>query len=534
MTALTRRRGPRGEDRRRTAAIPALLATLALASLAGPPVVAAHGLSPIYQSPLPLAIYLAGAAITVGLSFAFVLARDVRAGEAPPRQVVHVPLVLRLGLRAVGLLGWAWILLQGIVGGSSAGEVATLFIWVYGWVGVAMVSALIGPVWQWLDPFATLHDIGAWLLARLGIRGWAPTDLPRPLRTWPAVLGLGAAIWLELVEGGGTVTLTVVLAGYTLFTLAMMAQFGRDTWRAHGETFSVWFGLLNRLAPIAPVTATELADDPETVDPDAPADDAVARRPFASGLLDVRWTSPEIVLVAFGVTSIIFDGLSQTAPWASVFGSPSIAVETLLLAAFLGLVTAAALGVARAVAPGAIGAGLLPIAVGYLVAHYITFLLIDGQRILVAISDPLQQGWDLFGTAFHEPSGAWLPAGLVWTVQLGSVVGGHMLGAWAGHVTASREIHGQATGSSTDRKRERRDLRHRRIHGLGSLQRRNVRVREIPLALMMVGLTTLTLWSLGQAIVREIPDEGAATGRGPASAPGAPVASATGAGIVPG
>ena len=61
---------------------------------------------------------------------------------------------------------------------------------------------------------------------------------------------------------------------------------------------------------------------------------------------------------------------------------------------------------ARTVGVGATGAGLLPIAVGYLIAHYLTYLLIDGQRILIAISDPFQRGWDLFGTAFHEPSGA--------------------------------------------------------------------------------------------------------------------------------
>ena len=31
----------------------------------------------------------------------------------------------------------------------------------------------------------------------------------------------------------------------------MMAQYGRDTWRSHGETFSVWFATLGRLAPLA-------------------------------------------------------------------------------------------------------------------------------------------------------------------------------------------------------------------------------------------------------------------------------------------
>jgi len=119
---------------------------------------------------------------------------------------------------------------------------------------------------------------------------------------------------------------------------------------------------------------------------------------------------------------------------------------------------------------------LLPIAIGYLIAHYLTYLLIDGQRILIAISDPLQQGWNLFGTAFHTPTGDWLPAGLIWTLQLAAVVGGHMLGAWGGHVVAVADAP-------------------------AGMDARALRRRQIPLAVVMVTLTTLTLWSLGQAIV---------------------------------
>jgi hypothetical protein len=142
----------------------------------------------------------------------------------------------------------------------------------------------------------------------------------------------------------------------------------------------------------------------------------------------------------------------------------------------MGVVVLLAFGVARTVGLGAIGAGLLPIAVGYLIAHYLTYLLIDGQRILIAISDPFQKGWDVFGTAFHEPSGAFLPPGLVWTVQLAAVVGGHMLGAWGGHVVAAADAPQGISAQA-------------------------LRRRQLPLAVVMVSLTTLTLWSLGQAIV---------------------------------
>ena len=481
----------------------------AIVMLGGPVVALAHGLAPTYQSPLPLAVYIVGAAATVALSFVFVLARDLRAATPAPGRVAPVPGVVRHGLRAVGLLGWAWIMAQGIAGGSSDAAVANLFLWIYGWVGLAILSALVFPVWEWLDPFATLHDMGAWALRRTGVKGWAPSRLPRGARLWPATIGFAFFVWLELAAVPGNAELTLILAGYTVFTLALMAQYGRETWRAAGETFSVWFRTLNRLAAIgvAPSTSTDAEADPDAVD-----GRSVLRRPFASGLLTGSWETPRIVLVAFGTGSIIFDGLSQTVAFASVFGAPALLPKSVLLFGFLGIVAAASMVVARTVSPGAIGAGLLPIATGYLVAHYLTWILVDGQRILVALSDPLQQGSDLFGTAFFEPSAGWLPPGLVWTAQLAAVVGGHMLGAWAGHVTAQRDMdaaaspYGNANGNGNGNGgKAGRDLRHRKIHDPDPLPgpRRNVRMREIPLAIVMVALTTLTLWSLGQAIVSE-------------------------------
>jgi hypothetical protein len=479
-------------------------AALASATVLGiPAIAAAHGLSPVYQSPLPLAVYLAGAAITVDLSFAFVLARDVRATVITDGRLVRVPSPVRFVIRVIGLLGWIWAVAQAIAGGSSDAAVAPLFLWVYGWVGVALTSALIFPVWEWLDPFATIHDVLAWLLRTLGIRGWPTTPIPGAARTWPAVAGLAFFVWLELVPVISTQTLTVVMVGYTLLTLALMAQFGRDEWRAQGETFTVWFRTLNRLAPygVVPATRTASADELEP-QPDEMDVTVVERRPFATALLRGPWTMPLVALMAIGVASIIFDGLSQTVAFASVFGAPQLLPKTLLLLGWLAIVAGAALLVGRAVSVGAIGAGLLPIAVGYLIAHYLTYLLIDGQFILPAVSDPLLQGSDLFGSAFFTPVYDWLPPGLVWTVQLAAVVGGHMIGAWAGHVTAQRDMEALAN-------RPTRDRRHRKIPGATNGPARDARYREIPLAVVMVALTTITLWSLGQAILVESVEAGA-------------------------
>jgi hypothetical protein len=426
-----------------------------------PATAAAHTLNATYESRLPLAVYLVGAATTVALSFAFVIVRDVRAAGTPATGPGHLPPApVRYGLRAAGLVGWAWIVAQGIAGGSSDGSVATLFLWVYGWVGVAIVSAVLGPIWQFLDPFSTLHDIGAAALQRVGLAGWEPAAYPERLGRWPATISFGFFVWLELVALAGPSLLFVVLVGYTAFTLAMMAQFGRDTWRSQGEAFTVWFRLLGRLAMFALVDETG----------------RVRRRPFASGLMEPGWRRSDVTLVALGVGSILFDGLSQTQVFFDLFGAPGVVAKTIVLAAFLGIIVLAAFMVTRTVGLAATGAGLLPIALGYLIAHYLTYLLIDGQRIVIAISDPLQKGWNLFGTAFYQPTGAWLPPGLVWTLQLAAVVGGHMLGAWGGHVVAAEAAP-------------------------ANLGARALRLLQLPLAVVMVGLTTLTLWSLGQAIL---------------------------------
>ena len=292
-------------------------------TLAAPAIVAAHTVNATYASRLPLAVYVVGAAVTVGLSFLFVIVRDVRAAPPDLTAAGHLPPAwIRYPLRVLGLVGWVWIVAQGVAGGSSDGDVATLFLWVYGWVGLAILCALVGPVWQFLDPFSTIHDLVAALLRALHVQGWEVADYPAALGRWPATIGFAFFVWLELVVQAGPSILFIVLVGYTAFTVAMMAQFGRDEWRAQGETFTVWFRLLGRLAH------WRLVDE----------DGRVQARPFGSGLLEPGWSAADVTLVALGVSSIIFDGLSQTQPFFDLFGAPDLIERTLLLFGFLGFV----------------------------------------------------------------------------------------------------------------------------------------------------------------------------------------------------
>jgi hypothetical protein len=377
-----------------------------------------------------------------------------------------VPRWLRLGLQAIGLIAWLWIAIQVLANGSGDGDVAALFLWVYGWVALALISALLGPVWSWIDPFSTIHAILSWLAGRLHLSGGEPADFPARLGKWPAVVGLLVVVWLELVfhiEGGRT--LGIFMIGYTVITVAAMSYFGKEAWRANGETFSVWFGVLGRLAPFA------LDGEPE--------DGQVVRRPYASGLLAVEWTPADLALVAVGVGSIIFDGLSQTALYQDLFGglfSSYLVRDSLTAAVFLGGLVAIVLLMARRLGVATMGAGLLPVAVGYLVAHYLSFLLVNGQFIIAALNDPLLRGDNFLpgNLGFWTP-GLPIPTSVLWSIQLAAVVGGHIVGAWAGHAEMARNRGGASVAA------------------------------QIPLAILMVVLTTITLWSLGQSVVLTTP-----------------------------
>jgi hypothetical protein len=473
-------------NRHRAARAAAALTVPLAALLLAPETVLAHQLNERYEAPLPLVAYVVGAALAVAMSFLFVMVRkpattprEAAARPASPSgRTRTVPSWLRYGLQALGLVAWLWIVAQALVGGSGDGDVASLFLWVYGWVGLALLSGLLGPVWPWLNPFATIQRMLAAAASRIGIRGGDPAPYPARLGRWPAVIGFLVVIWLELVfhiEGGQQ--LGLFLIGYTFVTILAMAYFGRETWLSEGETFSVWFDLLGRLAPFA-------------VEGD-PGDGHIVRRPFASGLLNTAWYFDELVLIALATGAIIFDGLSQTQVYFDFFvvnaplGTEPIIRESITATIFLGAIVLIVVGVARLLTVRAVAAGLLPVAVGYLIAHYLTFLLVDGQRLLIALNDPLLRGDNFLpgNLGFWEPSSP-LPTSIVWTIQLAAVVGGHIVGAWAGHSVLTQD-QDAAPG----------------------VQRSPI-MRQLPLAVLMVCLTSVTLWSLGQAVIVTAPPGG--------------------------
>ena len=73
------------------------------------------------------------------------------------------------------------------------------------------------------------------------------------------------------------------------------------------------------------------------------------------------------------------------------------------------------------------------IALAYVVAHYFSLLIYQGQATAYLASDPLGRGSDLFGTASTTIDYGVISATGIWYVQVGALVAGHVSGLILAH-----------------------------------------------------------------------------------------------------
>jgi hypothetical protein len=434
-------------DRPRRAGVAAGLGVGGALAAAAP--AAAHGFGQRYDLPLPLDLYLFGAAAAVAVSFV-VVGLFVRGAARPagyprwPRAWLQGAPWLTAAARLLGAALLALVLVAGFIGDANPfRNIAPTLVWIIAWVGVVYVSAFLGDVWRALNPWAAWFDAASWLWRRATGRALAPRrGYPAWLDAWPAVVLLLAVAWIELVYPAPAVPRTIawLLAGYTLVALAGMVAFGRDAWLAHGEVFGVLFGLFARFAPSEPG----------------------ALRPFGAGLLAERAVSTaRMAFVLLVLSSVLYDGILGAPEWSTVeaalplplFGAyGALALRTAGLVAswlvVLGAYLAASAAMSRMVggAPSALAMArrfaltLVPIAIGYHLAHYLTFLLIQGQYVVPLASDPFGFGWDLFGTAGYRVEVAVVGARFAWYAAVLAILIGHIAAVYLAHLTALRSL----------------------------------------------------------------------------------------------
>jgi hypothetical protein len=509
--------------------LPGLLGLLLVAAASRP--AAAHGFGQRYDLPVPLWLWVAAAAAAVAFSFV-VIGLFVRGGPGevhgdprmnllrwgPGRLLTGRPFRQILQAVSVGLL--ALVVTAGFVGDQNpTRNLAPTWVWVVWWVGLAYASALVGNVWIVLNPWAALFGWAEGLARGLGRTALAlKVPYPRRLGLWPAVVLFAAFAWVELVYAGRAVPaqLALMTVGYSLITWSGMVLFGRAAWLRYGDPFAVAFGLLARFAPTE-VRVTNprrchrcrsgcgdpgpCVDCGECFNRAASAARQWNLRPFGAGLLRTGDVTPSMVaFVLLLLSTVTFDGFTATPVWARLesalyaalgpLGGARLAViGTLgllsfpvafnlvyrLFAAWMAWAAGGKLPVETVARLFVLS--LIPIAIAYHLAHYLTYLLIQGQLVIRLASDPFGFGWNLFGTARYRPDIGLVGARFAWYTAVIAIVLGHILAVYVAHVIALREYP----------------------------TRRGALRSQVPMLVLMVGYTMVSLWIIAQPIVETTP-----------------------------
>jgi hypothetical protein len=408
--------------------------------------VIAHGIVGRADLPVPTIFFGVGAAVVLVVSFLALAAGWTRPRlEYPPeRALFRIPLAVEAVLGALGLLAFAVTAYAGLAGTDvQSDNLAPTAVYVAFWVGLPFVSLVLGDVFRLLSPWRALGRLVGWIGRRLGGAGM-PEPLPYPPRVgqWPAAAGIFAfaiceLCWATAREPAG---LAVLMLVYLAIQLVGMSLYGVEAWTRNADAFGVWFGLVARLAPVGRGEDGRLVLRPPVVG--------------AASLRAVAGTAA-VLIVAIGSTG--FDGAKEgplfndaAGTMQDVFGSLGLSKGLSLEIAFvIGLAVAVALiGLVWAIGMAGMGraagldrAGLsrrfahtlIPIAVGYVVAHYFSLLAYNGQDLWRLASDPLGDGSDLLGGAGSSIDYSVVSATAIWYVQTGALVLGHVAGLVLAH-----------------------------------------------------------------------------------------------------
>jgi hypothetical protein len=435
-----------------------LLAGPVLLTLALPASAQAHGIVGKADLPIPVWLFSWTAAIVLVVSFVALSTlwrtpqlqdehrRPLHAGSAGEDRRVRLAPVLDVLAGFVGVALFALVIYSGFDGAQVASaNFSVTFVYVIFWVGLPIASVLFGDVFAAFNPWRACARFCRWVLTRAGggdVRS-APLRYPSRLGVWPAIFGVVGFAWLELVyvNRDEPSLLAALSLGYFATMLAGMLLFGIEQWGSSADGFGVYFNLLSRLSPLVRDERGALC----------------LRRPL-SGVTGLQLRAGTVTLICAIIGTTTFDGFSNGGIWRkaephvqSVFSDlglgPTPAQE---LAYSLGLLLCIALivGVYRLGILGVRSVGerydiaqltrafahtLVPIGFAYVLAHYFSLLLWQGQAVGYLISDPLGDGSNLFGTAGYQIDYQVISYAAIWYVQVAALIVGHVSGLALAH-----------------------------------------------------------------------------------------------------
>ncbi len=428
-----------------------VLGALGTATLAFPQEALAHGIVGKADLPIPVWLFSWTAAIVLVVSFVALstMWRSPQLQSERRKRLFRMPAVIVWLASLFGIGLFVLVVYAGFAGTQvwSANFTPT-FVYVVFWVGTPLASALCGDVFRALSPWRSFARAIRWMGRRAAPRAFARPPLlryPEKLGMWPAVAALIGFAWCELVyvtpDRDQPSTLAALALGYFLVMLAGIALFGVEEWTQRADGFGAYFNLFSRLAPLC-------QDDDGVV---------YVRRPL-SGLADMPVIAGTVGLVCTVIGTTTFDGFSNGGVWRTNESSLQSLVAdlgfnqipALELTYSVGLVACVVL-VAGIYRLGIIGVHsvsprydkrtltrvfahtLVPIGFAYVLAHYFSLLIWQGQAMGYLASDPLGNGANLLGSSAYRIDYTIISYALIWYVQVVALVSGHVGGLALAH-----------------------------------------------------------------------------------------------------
>ena len=468
----------------------------------------AHAFGQRYDLPLPLWLFVAGGALTVIISFIMIVL------FVQPHRENYIPVKFNLLKNPIGkflihpiIIGFIrfvfaalfiLIVATGFWGSQNPlNNISIVMVWVVAWVGLAFICALLGNFWALINPWNTIF-----LFMENGYNKISGGNLSRH-KKYPIKLGYLPSFifffcfaWLEINWSSSNIPSSVATAisVYSVFTFVGMWLYGRETWLKYGECFNLVYSLFSKFS----ITDGNISSKKREW----------FLRPPGLGLLIKNNELPDTTLVYFILlllSTVTYDGFTETKTFqtislnymefiknsslikAEIFGAHFFDTIALLsfpiifiliygffiwLGAFMDEETERTLELARVFIYS-----IIPISIAYHLSHYISLLAIEGQLAIRLISDPFGLGWNLFNTSTYQTDITIINAKFVWYFSVILIVMGHIIAVYLAHMEALR------------------------IFASRSQERYGTLISQLPMIVLMIGYTMLSLWIIAQPIV---------------------------------
>ena len=382
---------------------------------------------------------------------------------------------LKILISCISLIFLITLIIFGYIGSRDPlANPLSLFIWSVWFMVMPVIQIIFGNVWAFLNPW---YGFG-----RLFFKNKILFKLDQNYSLVFSSVGflLFSLFMLVDIAPDDPDRLANIVTIYLLLNFIFMKIFGVD-WLKNGECFTSFYRLLSKLSWIWIKEGKIYVGF------------------FGSQLKDINTFPPMSVLfLSIILATLSFDGLNETFLWFKIinvnplefYGRSSVVLENssglIFFAILLFLIFSITIFLGhkfineKVTFKNIIGINsiaLLPIALAYHIAHYLTSFLVNIQYSYKVASDPLNNGMDLLNLGDFNVTTSFFntieTVKLIWFIQAAAIVIGHVIAVLLAHSICEGYLK---TKSS-------------------------ILISQFPISIFMIGYTFLGLWILSTPTV---------------------------------